>query len=145
MVEEGRFRQDLFYRLCTHQANIPPLASRKGDIQLLLERFVTEAATAMHKDVPVISEELPCYLSAYDFPGNIRELKAMVYDAVALHSRGVLAKDCFIKAIDLRRPVNSIPAASETTRSIVDFGDSPPHPQGGGGVSHPEGHGARQW
>lgn len=103
MVETGRFRQDLYYRLCTHKVHIPPLSSRKGDIELLLTLFVREAATALHKDPPTLSQELPCYLAAYDFPGNVRELKAMVYDAVAQHSRGVLSKDLFMHAMGSAR------------------------------------------
>src|SRR6185369_1448837 len=83
MVDEGRFRQDLYYRLCTHQVQIPPLAARKGDIPLLLERFIMEAAASMSKEAPSTSPELYHYLATYDFPGNVRELKSMAFDAVA--------------------------------------------------------------
>ncbi|GAM08655.1 acetoacetate metabolism regulatory protein AtoC [Geobacter sp. OR-1] len=99
MVKEGRFRQDLYYRLCTHHVQIPPLASRKGDIPFLLENFVADAAAAMDKPNPSIPPELYRYLNTYDFPGNVRELKSMAYDAVARHKHGPLPKDNFISAM----------------------------------------------
>ncbi|OGR27967.1 MAG: hypothetical protein A2X83_09290 [Desulfuromonadales bacterium GWD2_54_10] len=107
MADKGTFRQDLFYRLCTHQVHLPTLASRKGDLPLLLEHFTVEAATSMGKEAPACSPELNQYLSAYEFPGNIRELKAMTYDAVARHTRGVLSKECFLQAMGANRPTAS--------------------------------------
>lgn len=118
LVDEGRFRQDLFYRLCTHQVNVPPLQARKGDIPLLLELFAAEAAIALHKDVPAISAELPAYLATYKFPGNVRELKALVYDAVARHVRGVLAKEYFIQAMDGRRRHNGAAPALDISPQV---------------------------
>ena len=97
MVDSGAFRQDLYYRLCGHHVHIPPLRERRGDLRLLLEYFTEEAARSMEKKTPSIPQELSQYLDSYDFPGNVRELKSMVYDAVALNSRGPLCKDVFIK------------------------------------------------
>jgi len=96
MVDSGDFRQDLYYRLNGHHVHIPPLRERKGDLGLLLEHFVEEAAQSMEKKTPPIPPELGRYLESYDFPGNVRELKSMVYDAVALNSRGALCKDAFV-------------------------------------------------
>lgn len=126
MVENGRFRQDLYYRLCTHKIHIPPLSSRTGDIGLLLALFVKEAATALHKDPPAISQELPCYLASYDFPGNVRELKAMVYDAVARHNRGVLSKEFFLQTMDSHGQSNNPLPASEVVNRIGDTGNRLP-------------------
>lgn len=107
MVDKGTFRQDLFYRLCTHQIQLPPLASRKCDLLPLLMHFITEAASSMGKETPACPAELCHYLGSYEFPGNIRELKAMTYDAVARHTRGVLSKECFLKAMGANRPSTS--------------------------------------
>lgn len=126
MVENGHFRQDLYYRLCTHKVHIPPLSSRKGDIGLLLSLFVKEAATALHKDPPAISQELPCYLAAYNFPGNVRELKAMAYDAVARHNHGVLSKEFFVQAMDLQSQPSGTLTASEVVSRIGDTGSCLP-------------------
>jgi DNA-binding NtrC family response regulator len=99
MVQQGTFRQDLYYRLTTHQLHIPPLRERSMDIPLLLEQFSVEAADSLHKRKPTLPSELSGYLSSYHFPGNIRELRALVFDAVARHSRGILSMDSFLHAI----------------------------------------------
>jgi DNA-binding NtrC family response regulator len=94
----GEFRKDLYYRLRTHHVHIPPLRQRKGDIPLLLDHFLAEASREFGKKKPTLPKELAVLLAAYDFPGNVRELKAMVYDAVSTHRGGVLSMDAFIKA-----------------------------------------------
>ncbi|HEY3307307.1 MAG TPA: sigma-54 dependent transcriptional regulator [Desulfuromonadaceae bacterium] len=119
MVTEGTFRQDLFYRLCTHQIQLPSLAQRKADIPLLLKHFIDEAAAALGKIAPVPSPELYNYLPAYAFPGNIRELKAMVFDSVARHSRGVLSKESFLEAMGNQCPASSLPTRSAS--AVTDF------------------------
>ncbi len=95
----GVFRRDLYYRLRTHNVHIPPLRERSCDIPLLLEHFLGEAARSLGKKKPTPPKELAQLLATYTFPGNIRELKAMVYDAVSLHKDRILAMDAFIKAI----------------------------------------------
>jgi len=122
MVDAGRFRQDLFYRLCAHNAHLPPLAARKGDIPLLLDRFLAEAAESMNKPPAPVSAELHRYLAAYAFPGNVRELKSMVYDAVANHSRGVLGKEYFLRAMGANRPPE--PAAPAADAVLALFTES---------------------
>jgi len=94
-IKEGRFRRDLYYRLCSHQICVPALRERREDIPLLFEVFVEEAARRFDRSVPVASPELVRALSEYDFPGNVRELQAKVSDAVARHQEGVLTLDNF--------------------------------------------------
>lgn len=91
LLEQGRLREDLYYRLNCHRVHIPPLRERRGDIPILLEHFVTLAARQMGKQRPWYPGELPRLLQQYHFPGNVRELQAMVYDAVALHEKGSLS------------------------------------------------------
>lgn len=95
----GHFRKDLYYRLCTHHIHIPPLRDRKGDLGLLLNQFLDEAATFTGKKRPTYPKELPVLLETYSFPGNVRELKAMVYDAVVSHTSKILSMEAFQKAI----------------------------------------------
>ncbi len=99
MVRNGSFRQDLYYRLATHQVQIPPLRCRREDLPILVRHFLHEAAQALQKMVPTPPPELFSYLGAYPFPGNVRELQAMVFDAVARHTRGVLSLTSFHSAI----------------------------------------------
>ncbi|MBF0427868.1 MAG: sigma-54-dependent Fis family transcriptional regulator [Magnetococcales bacterium] len=100
MITTGEFRQDLFYRLTSHRIEIPPLRERPEDIPLLLGYFIQDAARVMNKAIPNTPTQLLGLLSAYHFPGNVRELRALVYDAVARHSGGpTLAMDSFHQAI----------------------------------------------
>ncbi len=96
----GAFRRDLYYRLRTHQVHIPPLRERKRDIPLLLDYFLEEAAAALGKKRPTPPKGLAQYLATYCFPGNVRELKAMIYDAVSVHRDRMLSMESFVKAIE---------------------------------------------
>ena len=89
-VAQKQFRRDLLYRLSTHTIHIPPLRDRPEDIPLLLAHFLSEAATDYQKPKPAVSDNLVACLIRHGFPGNVRELKAMVYDAVARYSSGDL-------------------------------------------------------
>jgi len=94
-VADRSFRKDLYYRLHAHQVRIPPLRERKEDIPLLLEHFLRKAAAELDKPVPTPPPELLDLLMSYSFPGNVRELEAMVHDAVSRHEGGVLSMAVF--------------------------------------------------
>jgi DNA-binding NtrC family response regulator len=87
-IAEGAFRKDLYYRLCAHRVELPPLRERTEDLPLIFEAFLEEASQALRKPKPPYRPELITHLSVYHFPGNVRELKAMVFDAVARHKGG---------------------------------------------------------
>jgi transcriptional regulator with PAS, ATPase and Fis domain len=75
-VEEGRFREDLFYRVSVCPLTLPPLRERRDEIPILLDYFLQEAAAKMGRRVPAIDRELRSFIySVYEFPGNIRELR----------------------------------------------------------------------
>jgi DNA-binding NtrC family response regulator len=93
--EAGRFRPDLFYRLHTHALHLPPLRQRPGDVPLLLDHFLDKAARELGKRRPTPPRELPLLLQTYDFPGNVRELEAMVFDAVSRHTARMLGMETF--------------------------------------------------
>jgi len=95
----GSFRKDLYYRLRAHHVHIPALRERKVDIEPLLQHFLEQASRELDKKVPTIPRELPVLLATYDFPGNVRELKAMVYDAVSAHSSRILSMQSFLQAM----------------------------------------------
>jgi len=103
LVNEGKFRKDFYYRLCTHQVSIPPLRDRLDDIPLLLDHFVEETARIMGKERPVYRKELVDLLCSYDFPGNVRELKAMVFDSVTKATSSKLTTECFSELIERER------------------------------------------
>ncbi len=94
-LREGRFRTDLYYRLRVHHIEVPPLRERLEDVALLTRFFLEEAARALEKKVPTAPPELFVLLESYHFPGNVRQLRALVYDAVARHRSGLLSLDSF--------------------------------------------------
>jgi DNA-binding NtrC family response regulator len=120
MSQRGEFRQDLYYRLTTHQILIPPLRERYEDLPLLLDHFLREAAESLHRQPPAIPPELPAYLAAYDFPGNIRELRAMVFEAVARHTRGILSINSFLSVVNTPTTPPPSPGCSEYCVVIKD-------------------------
>ena len=83
-VAEGRFRQDLYYRLNVIRVELPPLRSRAEDIPALTERFVQRFAKEMGKDVRGLTADALRALERYHFPGNVRELENVIERAVAL-------------------------------------------------------------
>ncbi|MBJ6723269.1 sigma 54-interacting transcriptional regulator [Geomesophilobacter sediminis] len=99
----GLFRKDLYYRLNAHHASIPPLRERLEDLPLLVDFFLDQAAQILERPRPAHPPELIDYLKSYDFPGNVRQLKAMLFDAVARHRRGVLSLSSFRQMIGARR------------------------------------------
>ncbi len=109
-MRESRFREDLYHRFHTHLVRVPPLRERIGDIPLLVGRFLNEATKTMGKHVPTVPRELTSHLSAYRFPGNVRELRAMVMDAVARHDKGVLSLASFHEHMDRSKDTEGIPA-----------------------------------
>ena len=88
MTRDGGFRKDLYYRLCTHLVRIPPLRERTEDIPVLLDLFIKQAAANFGKTAPVPSRCLLNRLCGYSFPGNVRELRALVFDAMGRWNGG---------------------------------------------------------
>ncbi len=119
MAKEGTFRSDLYYRLCAHQIKIPPLRERNDDIPLLLDCFLKDAAEAFGKKKPTPPPELCSYLSLYDFPGNVREMKAMVFDSMARYDHGILSIESFREAIGSEFMVAKAAVNSTLKRSII--------------------------
>jgi two-component system, NtrC family, nitrogen regulation response regulator GlnG len=95
----GAFRLDLFYRLQTHLVQLPPLRERPSDLPLLLRHFVRQSAERLGRGMPAIPDELSLLLESYDFPGNVRELESMVFDAMSGLKGGVLGLESFRRKI----------------------------------------------
>lgn len=90
-MEEGRFRQDLYYRLHVIPLIIPPLRERKEDIKPLAERFLLDAAVKEGEKQKVLTDEALALLTAHDWPGNVRELKNIMERLVILTPSGEIA------------------------------------------------------
>ena len=94
-IEEGRFREDLFYRINVMTIHLPPLRERTGDIPLLVGYFIDMFNKKLQKDLEALSSEAMPVLTRYPWPGNIRELENVIERAV------LLAKGRFITPEDL--------------------------------------------
>jgi DNA-binding NtrC family response regulator len=117
-AEAGTFRKDLYYRLRTHHLQLPPLRRRAGDIPLLVHHFVERAAAALNKPAPSVPPALAPLLTAYAFPGNIRELEAMVFDAVARTEGPVLSMKGFRETVTGTSPLDAGEPAAESKASL---------------------------
>jgi len=98
-VKEGTFRRDLYYRLQIHQVHVPPLRERMDDLPVLVNHFLMEACEEYEKDVPALPGRLLSLLRSYSYPGNIRELRSMIFDAVSRHKTGQLCLNSFELAL----------------------------------------------
>jgi DNA-binding NtrC family response regulator len=111
MVQEGKFREDLYYRLHVVPLQMPPLREHREDIPLLLGAFLKEMAKEHGKSTRRFSPEAVVALEAYGWPGNIRELKAAVEHAVVLGGGDVLG-------------VSDLPPVIQANRAELPLGDS---------------------
>ena len=117
MVEQGTFREDLFYRLNVVNIRIPPLRERREDIPELLDYYLKKSAADNGKDVSDISPEALGILMAYDWPGNVRELRNCV-ERMVVFARGVTLTVTDVP-VDIRSAVGEQfemkPASAEKT------------------------------
>jgi DNA-binding NtrC family response regulator len=94
-VQQGRFREDLYYRLNVIEIHLPPLRERREDIPLLAEHFVQRISSELGKDVNGISAEALKLLIAHDWPGNVRELENVIERAIVTCHNDVLDEQDF--------------------------------------------------
>jgi transcriptional regulator with PAS, ATPase and Fis domain len=95
LVKDGKFREDLYYRLNVFSLVVPPLRERRQDIPLLAHYFLNRFTTSMNKPIKEISKEATDFIVKYDWPGNVRELENAIERAV------VVGKNSSIKVDDL--------------------------------------------
>lgn len=95
LIEKGKFREDLYYRLNTFEINIPPLRERKDDIVELSYLFLNEFAKKFNKKITDIDESALSLLLSYNFPGNVRQLKNFIERAVILCKGNILKMEYF--------------------------------------------------
>jgi len=95
-VKEGKFREDLFYRLSVVPVHLPPLRERKEDIPLLIKHFLCKYNRRARKQIVSISRDVLKALTQYDWPGNIRELENTIERAVVLSKSNEIELDALI-------------------------------------------------
>jgi len=133
LVAAGQFRRDLYFRLQTYEIRIPALKDRKDDLPLLLDHFHSLAADKLGKKRLAVPPELLTLLETYDFPGNVRELRSMVFNAVGRQREKMLSLQPFREAMgyageDLRAEVaeeglafpQKLPTLKAVTEALIE-------------------------
>ncbi|CEO24700.1 sigma-54-dependent transcriptional regulator [Paraclostridium sordellii] len=93
-IEKGSIREDFFYRISTISITIPPLRERKEDLNELIKFFIKKYEYKYNKKINKIDSEIMDFLTTYDYPGNIRELKNMINRMIILSENGKISKEC---------------------------------------------------
>lgn len=101
-ISEGRFREDLFYRLAVVPIRVPPLRERKNDVPLLVDHFLTKYSRRLGKEVQQISSYALQVLMNYDYPGNVRELENIIERGVALAGTNIILPESLSLTTGLR-------------------------------------------
>lgn len=103
LVSEGKFRDDLFYRLNVVKIELPPLSKRREDIPLLIDAFVQKFNLKMGKQITGVSDQVLRLLLKYDYPGNVRELENIIEHAFVLCGGSKIDLDCLPKELTMRQ------------------------------------------
>ena len=112
LVEEGKFRPDLFYRLNVFQIQLPSLRERRGDISMLVDHFVRKFSASMNKRITRVSPAAMALLDRYQWPGNVRELENAIERAMVVSQEPELRESDFA----LRLPIGG--GASRTLEDM---------------------------
>jgi PAS domain S-box-containing protein len=111
LVNEGKFRDDLYYRLNVVKIDLPPLSQRREDIPLLIDAFIRKFNVKMGKKISGVSDKVLRLLLRYDYPGNVRELENIIEHAFVLCDKDRIDLDCLPKEItgDQMKIASSLP------------------------------------
>jgi PAS domain S-box-containing protein len=122
LVREGKFRQDLFYRINVVKMVLPPLRERKEDIPLLVDHFIRKFNSLSGREIQGMSLEVMPLLMSHDFPGNIRELENIIEYATVVSKNGLIGIEHLPDAIKKRLNINmgEAPCRRETREMSLD-------------------------
>jgi DNA-binding NtrC family response regulator len=102
VIEDGRFREDLYYRLKVIDIELPPLRERREDIPLLIQHFIDKFNVNLKKRISGVSEEALKLLLSYSWPGNVRELENVIERAINLSQQEIILPEDLPKSLDQR-------------------------------------------
>jgi len=116
LQKEGKFRQDLYFRLNMFSLRVPPLRERREDIPLLAEFFFAQYKNEFGKPQMQLSEEALQVLINYDWPGNVRELKSLFAKVCLLEESDIIRAEHFLQRLEISHP------PQKSVSSFVDSG-----------------------
>lgn len=126
-VKQGRFRQDLFFRINVVALTIPPLSDRKDDLPLLVQYFVKKFSALMQKSIRTVSPGYMDTLMNYDFPGNVRELENIIERGVALATGDTLEPSLLPEDLrgmmmtTFRKHDDRLPTLAEQEKAYIEW------------------------
>jgi transcriptional regulator with PAS, ATPase and Fis domain len=120
-VKEGKFREDLYYRLNVFSIFIPPLRERRKDIKPLAYHFLNKFSTSMNKNVTKISDEAMNFLNTYEWKGNVRELENAIERAVVVGTGDTIElKDLPLNSNNTSEPEQKFSTLSEIEKKYIE-------------------------
>jgi len=125
-VEEGTFREDLYYRLKVVEVELPPLRERRADVAALADRFLSQVAERLERDKKRLSDDALTQLARHTWPGNVRELRNVIEQAAVLSSGDCISADD-LKLDDARQADvgavvdTAVPFSQSKKRHVEDF------------------------
>jgi transcriptional regulator with PAS, ATPase and Fis domain len=117
LLNEGKFRDDLYYRLNVVRIDLPPLSQRREDIPFLIDAFIQKFNAKMGKQIASVSDQALRLLLNHDFPGNVRELENIIEHAFVICGGNRIEVDCLPKELTLKQ---------EETDSLVSVKEDHP-------------------
>ncbi len=120
LAKEGKFREDLYYRLNTVIINVPPLRERKGDIPILIKHFYNQIGNKDGNKTEIDKKVLELFYN-YDWPGNIRELENVVESAILLNKNHKITIDAINENIKYFKVSNSNSKENNKAGSLIDL------------------------
>ena len=118
LIEQGRFREDLYFRLKVIEITVPPLRERPGDIALVANALLSRIREETHRDIRRISDDAIERLQAYDWPGNVRELENALMRAAIVARGTVIGSDHLALGQETQRADGDLSLASATRRHV---------------------------
>ena len=120
-IAEGKFREDLFYRLNVIPIHLPPLRERKEDVPLFLEYFINKFNKELNRQIKGFDQEAILTIKNYDWPGNVRELQNIVERMVTLSTNPVFTKEEVERAVNLSGTIVEIPVNLGFSEAVANF------------------------
>ena len=118
-IADGRFREDLYYRLRVVEIAVPPLRERLTDLPMLAEHLVRRAAEDLHRTPPVVAREAMETLLRHDWPGNVRELENTLTRAVVLTTGNVIRPEHVAPRVDTTESADDLESLEQLERRQV--------------------------